>query len=82
MGSIASCISCFLVGHKIKPLVFVLTIVFLLPLKCRHTNAMAYAIYKQVAIVGELTCRQINQFVGETTGYLTCTFTDSSTLFI
>ena len=65
----------FWLNIKIKPLLFVLNILFLLPLKCEHTNAMAYTIYEQVAGVGESIYRRMKQFVGETT------FTDSSTLF-
>ena len=58
---------------KIKPLLFVLNILFLLPLKCELTNAMAYIMV--AGIEGESICRRIKQFVGETT------FRDSSTLF-
>ena len=54
------------------PLAF---LAFLLPLKCEHTNAMAYPIYEQIVGIGESICRQMKQFVCETT------FTDSNTLF-
>ena len=46
-----------MVQLPVKSLLFVLNIPFLLPLKCKHTNAVAYTTDEQVASVGKGTYR-------------------------